>query len=124
MATTAAGPYTAGDFIIRPANQASAADLDAVSGSADAGCCSCQFFKTQGWFWAQASDEQRRAALREQTNCGDPTAGATTGLVASLADGGGAVGGVALEPRTAYPRLGGKPTVWRGRPEQDPDDPG
>ncbi len=124
MATTAAGPLRAESLIIRPANQASAADLDAVFGSADAGRCSCQFFKTRGWLWGQATDDQRRAALREQTNCGDPAAGRTTGLVAYLAGGHVPVGWVAVEPRTAYPRLRGKPTVWRGRPEEDPDDPG
>ena len=112
------------DLVIRPANQASAADLDTVFGSADVGRCRCQFFKTRGSLWAQATGEQRAAALREQTGCGDPEAAHTTGLVAYLADGHVPVGWVAVEPRTAYPRLLGKPTVWRGQPAEEPDDPG
>jgi GNAT superfamily N-acetyltransferase len=124
MATTATDALRAEDLIIRPASQASAADLDAVFGSADAGRCRCQFFKTRGWLWAQATDEQRRAALREQTGCDDPGADRTTGLVAYLAEAPVPVGWVAVEPRTAYPRLRGKPTVWRGRPGEEPDDPG
>ena len=124
MATSATDPLTAEDVIVRPANQASAADLDAIFASAVEGRCRCQFFKTRGRMEDQATDAQRRAALREQTNCGDPAAETTTGLVAYLADGDVPVGWVAVEPRAAYPRLRGKPTVWRGRPGQDPDDPG
>jgi GNAT superfamily N-acetyltransferase len=34
------------------------------------------------------------------------------------------VGWVAVEPRTAYPRLLGKPTVWKGRQGEDKGDDG
>jgi GNAT superfamily N-acetyltransferase len=129
-------PIEPDDLSIVPANQASWADLQAVFGTRDCGRCNCQRFKTRGWFWEQATDEQRRAQLRDQTNCDDPAATSTTGLVACLRDrdrerdrgergkGAGAtpVGWVAVEPRTEYPRLLGLPTVWKGRPGEDKKD--
>jgi GNAT superfamily N-acetyltransferase len=127
------------DLSIVPANSASWADLKAVFGERDSGRCNCQRFKTRGWFWDQATDEQRRASLRDQANCDDPGATSTTGLVAYLLDsdtsdtsdtsneGGEArdaipVGWVAVEPRTEYPRLLGLPTVWKGRKGEDKQD--
>ena len=118
---------------IRPANQVPWDDLKAVFGDRDSGRCNCQRFKTRGWFWEQATDEQRRAQLRDQANCGDPAATTTTGLVAYLHGSGEhendqnpeaatPVGWVAVEPRTEYPRLLGLPTVWKGRPDEDKDD--
>jgi GNAT superfamily N-acetyltransferase len=107
-----------------PANQATAADLTAIFGLADSGRCNCQRFKTRGWFWDQASDEQRRASLLEQANCGDPDATSTTGLVAYLNETKQPVGWVAVEPRTEYPRLRGLPTVWKGRPDEAKQDEG
>jgi GNAT superfamily N-acetyltransferase len=127
---------TADDLSIVPANHASWDDLHAVFGDRDSGRCNCQRFKTRGWFWEQATDEQRRARLREQANCDDPAATSTTGLVAYLRapgeraprenendqEPGTPVGWVAVEPRTEYPRLLGLPTVWKGRPDEDKDD--
>jgi GNAT superfamily N-acetyltransferase len=118
------------ELIIRPANQVPWADLQAVFGERDSGRCNCQRFKTRGWFWEQATDEQRRASLREQANCDDPAATSTTGLVAYLLARGERgergertpVGWVAVEPRTEYPRLLGLPTVWKGRPGEDKQD--
>ena len=131
------------DLMIIPANRATWADLTAIFGTVDSGRCNCQRFKTRGWFWDQATDEQRRARLREQVNCDDPDATSTTGLVAYLTDerhlpqgqspedlrseeargfAGVPVGWVAVEPRTEYPRLLGLPTVWRGRHEDKQDD--
>jgi GNAT superfamily N-acetyltransferase len=116
-------PIKADDLSIVPANHASADDLTAVFGTRDAGRCNCQRFKTRGWFWEQATDEQRRASLRDQANCGDPAATSTTGLVAFLKDPAATpVGWVAVEPRTEYPRLLGLPTVWKGRPDEDKRD--
>jgi GNAT superfamily N-acetyltransferase len=138
-------PIEPDDLSIVPANQASWEDLKAVFGTRDCGRCNCQRFKTRGWFWEQATDEQRRANLRDQTNCDDPQATSTTGLVAYLRapgerdrgerdrgerdrgeDGKGRdatpVGWVAVEPRTEYPRLLGLPTVWKGRPDEDKKD--
>ena len=126
------GPIAADDLSVMPANHASWADLRAVFGTGnDCGACNCQRFKTRGWFWAQATDEQRRAQLHDQANCDDPAATSTTGLVAYLRVPGEneldkpektPVGWVAVEPRTEYPRLQGLPTVWRGRTEEDKHD--
>jgi GNAT superfamily N-acetyltransferase len=118
------------DLSILPANQASWQDLKAVFGDRDSGRCNCQRFKTRGWFWEQATDEQRRASLRDHANCDDPEATSTTGLVAYLLDRDGGVeaqdaipvGWVAVEPRTEYPRLLGLPTVWKGRQGEDKQD--
>src|ERR1700730_584613 len=74
------------DLSILPANQACWPDLKAVFGDRDSGRCNCQRFKTRGWFWEQATDEQRRGPRREQANCDDPAATSTTGLLAYLRD--------------------------------------
>ena len=115
MTGTEAGPIDPADLTIVPANEATWADLTAIFGVSDSGRCNCQRFKTRGWFWDQATDDQRRAQLRDQANCDDPEATSTTGLVAYLARGRVPVGWVAVEPRTEYPRLLGLPTVWKGR---------
>jgi GNAT superfamily N-acetyltransferase len=127
MKVSGEGPVKPEDLTIVPANRATWADLYAIFGAADSGRCNCQWFKTRGWLWAQATDAQRRDQLREQTNCDDPDATSTTGLVAYLADDGDPtakvpVGWVAVEPRIEYPRLQGLPTVWRGRHEDKQDD--
>jgi GNAT superfamily N-acetyltransferase len=137
------GPVKAEDLTIIPASHATWADLTAIFGTIDSGRCNCQRFKTRGWFWDQATDEQRRDRLREQVNCDDPDAKSTTGLVAYLTGAshrpedqsaedlrseeargfpGVPAGWVAVEPRTEYPRLLGLPTVWRGRHEDKQDD--
>jgi GNAT superfamily N-acetyltransferase len=121
--TTQPGLIRPDMLTIVPGNQAAWGDLAAIFGVADAGRCSCQYFKSTRRDWNQTTDEQRRAQLREQTRCGDPDAASTTGLVAYLTEGGEPVGWVAVEPRTAYPRLLGRSTVWRGRNE-DADDSG
>jgi GNAT superfamily N-acetyltransferase len=120
MKISGEAPVKPEDVTVVPANRATWSDLTAVFGTVDSGRCNCQRFKTRGWFWAQATDEQRRARLREQVNCDDPDATSTTGLVAYLE--GVPVGWVAVEPRTEYPRLLGLPTVWRGRHEDKQDD--
>ena len=106
---------------IVPADQASAADLDAIFGvRGDAARCSCQWFKVPRREWDdRAPLEQRRGRLYEQTGCGDPAATATSGLVAYLGD--EPVGWCAVEPRTAYPALRTKRVPWAGR-DEDPDD--
>jgi hypothetical protein len=106
---TAAEPITAARLTIVPANQASWADLQAIFGVNDyTGRCSCQRYKSEAWIWSM-SDVVCRARLREQTNCDDPSASSTTGLVAYLGVAGLAgaerepVGWVAVEPRTEFP---------------------
>jgi GNAT superfamily N-acetyltransferase len=109
------------ELIIFPANQASWADLQAIFGTTDyPSRCYCQHFKTRDCHWSALTDEARHSRLREQTRCGDPGASSTSGLVAYLDE--EPVGWVAVEPRTAYPRLPRVRTVWSGRHEDKADD--
>jgi GNAT superfamily N-acetyltransferase len=119
--TTRPEPITAAQLTIVPANEASWADLQAVFGTADyPGMCYCQHFKTRDCHWSSLTGRERQDRLRAQTRCGKPQAPATTGLVAYL--GQEPVGWVAVEPRTAYPRLLRTRTVWSGRREDNTDD--
>jgi GNAT superfamily N-acetyltransferase len=114
-------PITPAQLGIIPANQASWADLRAVFGTADyPGMCYCQHYKTGDCHWSSLSGEERHRRLREQTRCDNPRARTTSGLVAYL--GQEPVGWVAVEPRTAYPRLPKVRTVWSGRQEDKTDD--
>ncbi len=114
-------PITPAQLSIIPANQASWADLQAVFGTADyPGMCYCQHYKTRDCHWSSLSGEERHRRLREQTRCDNPRARTTSGLVAYL--GQEPVGWVAVEPRTAYPRLPKVRTVWSGRQEDKTDD--
>jgi GNAT superfamily N-acetyltransferase len=118
--TATRGAVTAAELTIVPANEASWADLQAIFGmTGEPGKCYCQYFKTPHRDWRSVDDAGRRARLREQTNCDDPRAGSTTGLVAYL--GTEPAGWVAVEPRTAYPRLPWVRTVWSGRHEDKAD---
>ncbi|MFJ9781806.1 GNAT family N-acetyltransferase [Amycolatopsis sp. NPDC101161] len=109
------------DVTVVPANEASWDDLVAIFGTADyPGRCQCQRFKVAGWIWRDSTQEQRTAMLRGQTACGDRDA-ATSGLVAYVD--GEPAGWVAVEPRTAYPKLRGSRVPWTGRSE-DKDDTG
>lgn len=58
--------------------------------------------------------------LREQTGCGDPDAAYTSGLV--LYVDGEPAGWVAVEPRTAYPKLRTTRIPWTDRDEDKGDD--
>ena len=102
MKISGEGPVKPEDLTIVPANRAAWSDLFAIFGTVDPGRCNCQRFKTRGWFWEQATDEQRRASLRDQANCDDPAATSTTGLIAFLneknEDKATPVGWVAVEP--------------------------
>lgn len=118
--TTGDPTVTHGHLRIVPANEASSADLDAVFGTRDAGLCRCQRFKVVGWIWRDSTLEQRTTRLRDQTNCGDPGAPVTSGLVGYLDD--EPVGWVAVEPRTAYPKLRTNRIAWKGRDEDKDDD--
>jgi len=106
---------------IVPANEASWDDVVAVFGTRDYPArCHCQRFKVLGWFWRDSTPEERTEMLRAQTACDEPDAAATSGLVAYLD--GVPVGWVAVEPRTAYPKLRTMPIPWRGRDEDSGDD--
>jgi GNAT superfamily N-acetyltransferase len=105
---------------LRPANEASWDDLTAVFGRTDAGECQCQRYKVIGWIWRDSTLAQRTSMLRAQTACGRPNAHATSGLVAYVDD--EPAGWVAVEPRTAYPKLRTSRVPWSGRQEDKDDD--
>ncbi len=111
---------TIGEVSVVPANEASWADLAAIFGTTDAGHCQCQRFKVRGWIWRDSTHAGRTAMLREQTACGDPDATTTSGLVAYVD--GDPAGWVAVEPRTAYPKLRTSRVPWQGRSEDKDDD--
>jgi GNAT superfamily N-acetyltransferase len=114
-------PMLAGQLTILPANEATCSDLAAIFGTTDyPSRCQCQHFKVTGRLWRDSTQEQRTAMLREQTACGDPGAAATSGLVAYVD--GEPAGWVAVEPRTAYPRLRTARIPWSGRNEDQDDD--
>jgi GNAT superfamily N-acetyltransferase len=119
--TTTREPITAAQLTIVRANKASWADLQAIFGTADyPGQCYCQHFKTRDCHWSSMTDRERQNRLHEQTHCDNPRARTTAGLVAYLHK--EPVGWVAVEPRTAYPRLLRIRTVWSGRQEDTADD--
>jgi GNAT superfamily N-acetyltransferase len=108
---------------IVPANRAGCEDLEAVFGSRGiAATCQCQRFKLApresfGSFPAA----ERELRLRAQTNCGQPRATMTSGLVAYLGD--EPVGWCAVEPRPAYEGLLRVYRVpWDGRTEDKADE--
>ena len=104
-----------------PANEASWEDLQAVLGErGDAHGCQCQRYKMGNAHWSPEPAEVREQALREETECGQPDAETTSGLVAFLE--GEPVGWCNVEPRTAFPRLRTTRIPWPGR-EEDKDDP-
>jgi GNAT superfamily N-acetyltransferase len=122
----------ASDVTIVPANEASCGDLQAVFGTRGyAASCQCQRFKIRGRDWdlewtkpgpapTSFPVEERAHRLRTQTQCGHPESDTTSGLIAYLE--GEPVGWCAIEPRTAYLRLRGKPLVWAGRAEDKSDE--
>lgn len=120
MSSAKDGPVRADQLRIVPANEASWEDVCAVFGAADPARCCCQRFKVVGWLWSETTEDERRESLQSQTNCGKARARSTSGLVAYLGD--EAVGWVAVEPRTAYPRLERLRMVWKDRPAEDKAD--
>ncbi|MBA2388947.1 MAG: GNAT family N-acetyltransferase [Geodermatophilaceae bacterium] len=112
---------TTGGITVVPANEATWDDLAAIFGTADyPGRCQCQRFKVVGWIWHNSTQEERTAMLRGQTACGDGDAAATSGLVAYVDN--EPAGWVAVEPRTAYPKLRTSRVPWSGRDEDKGDD--
>ena len=110
-----------GAIDVRPANEASWADLQAVFGTRGYPAhCQCQRYKMRDREWRFGPVEDRAHRLREQTDCDHPDADRTSGLVAYLD--GEPVGWCAVEPRTAYMRLLRTPVPWSGRAEDKTDD--
>ena len=120
MTGVTTGPISAEQLRIVPANQASWDDLTAIFSADYAARCLCLRFKVPGWFWRDTSQDERAAALCAQTACGNPDAPATSGLVGYVED--EPVGWVAVEPRTAYPKLRTSRIPWAGRTEDKDDD--
>lgn len=104
-------------FTWLPAHRASVADVEAVSATGGARRCRCQALKVPGWIWRDTTQEERDAALVEQTACG--TDGPTSGLVGYVD--GEPAGWVAVEPRERYPRLWARKQPWM---RMDPEAPG
>jgi GNAT superfamily N-acetyltransferase len=113
-------PIPAEKPTIVPANEASWDDLVAIFGTTDAGRCQCQRFKVVGWIWRDSTQPERTARLRAQTACGNPSSAVTSGLVVYVD--GEPAGWVAVEPRTAYPKLRTLRVPWTGRNEDKDDD--
>lgn len=102
------------EFTWLPANRATTEDVDAVFATSGASRCRCQALKVPGWIWRDSTQEQRDAALLEQTACG--TAGPTSGLLGYVD--GQPAGWVAVEPRENYPRIWSRRQPWM---RMDPD---
>jgi GNAT superfamily N-acetyltransferase len=96
------------EFTWRPANEAGTTDVLAVFDGGGARRCRCQGLKVEGWIWRDSTQEQRDAALLEQTACG--TDGPTSGLIGYVD--GEAAGWVAVEPRENYPRIWSRKQPW------------
>jgi GNAT superfamily N-acetyltransferase len=111
-----------GAVTVRPANEASWEDLQAVFGTrGDAAYCQCQRFKLapKESFGSFPADE-RAFRLREQTNSGHREADSTTGLIAYLD--GEPAGWCGVESRANYSGLRRVFRVpWDGRNEDKTD---
>jgi GNAT superfamily N-acetyltransferase len=109
--------------MIVPAHEASCDDLQSVFGSRGAAAlCQCQRYKLRPReSFRSFPVEERARRLREQTECGTPGSGTTSGLVAYLGD--EPVGWCAVEPRASYEGLRRVFRVpWEGRSEDKGDD--
>lgn len=111
-----------GGIVIRPANRAACADLEAVFGRrGEAARCLCQRARLPYRRWHDMPVAERRARLTAQTACGRPEAAATSGLLAFLGD--EPAGWCAVGPRTDFLRYhqSQSATVWAGRSEDRAD---
>jgi GNAT superfamily N-acetyltransferase len=111
-----------GGISIVPANEASWEDLQATVGTmrCHGHRCYCQRFK-MGWndWRGGVSDEERAHRLREQTDCGHPGDGPTSGLVAYVD--GEPAGWCNIEPRPEFPYLPDARVVSKKRGEDRSD---
>jgi GNAT superfamily N-acetyltransferase len=112
---------------VRPANEASWEDLEAVFGTRGPGArCWCQRYRlSPGESFGGFPAEERAARLRDQTDCGNAGSGTTSGLVAYdvTRDPAEPVGWCAVAPRSSYDGLVRVFRVpWEGRDEDRADD--
>jgi len=110
-------------IVVVPANEASWEELRTIFGErGEASRCQCQRYKLRPKeSFASFPTEDRADRLRQQTDCGHPESGTTSGLVAYLD--GEPVGWCSVEPRTAYTGLLRNNRVpWVGRAEDKTDD--
>ena len=117
------GAATTREMAIVPASEAGCGDLQAVFGVRGAAAnCQCQRYKLRPReAFSKFPVEERAGRLREQTACGHPESGTTSGLVAYLD--GEPAGWCAVEPRSAYEGLARNNRVpWEGRSEDKSDD--
>ncbi len=107
---------------VLPANRAPWKDVELVVGRArcHAALCYCQRFKIAESAWRKTTDEERAQRLRDQTQCGHPESGTTSGLVAYVD--GEPAGWCSVEPRTAYPYIPDARILWKKRGEDKGDD--
>jgi GNAT superfamily N-acetyltransferase len=106
-----------------PADEAGCDDLQTVLGTRGQGArCQCQRYKLHPReSFGSFPVEERADRLRQQTDCGNPGSGTTSGLVAFLD--GEPAGWCAVEPRPEYAGLLRNNRVpWEGR-EEDKHDP-
>lgn len=114
----------AAEIRVVPANEVSCRDLMAVFGQRGpaAGCYCQRYSLAPGEAFSKFPRQERAERLRAQTNCGNPQAIRTSGLVAYLGD--EPVGWCAVEPRPAFfGLLRVYRLPWEGRDEDrnDPD---
>lgn len=108
---------------VHAANAATWEDLAEVFGTrGPASRCWCQRYRLPpGEAFTHVPDEERAARLRDQTDCGNPGSGTTTGVVAYDDD--EPVGWAAVAPRSSYAGLVRVHRVpWEGRDEDRTDD--
>lgn len=111
-----------GALTVVPANQALCEHLQVIFGTRGTGhVCQCQRYKLHPReSFGSFPVEERAFRLREQTDCGHPDSGTTSGLVAYLD--GEPVGWCAVEPRPEYIGLLRVFRVpWDGRDEDKTD---
>lgn len=117
-------PMRAAESPIRavPANEVSCDDVQTVFGTrGQASRCQCQRYKlSPRESFASFPAEERAHRLRQQTDCGHPASGTTSGLIAYLdAE---PAGWCAVEPRLAYQGLlRNNRTPWTERAEDKLD---
>ncbi len=106
---------------VLPANRVPWKDVELVVGKArcHAALCYCQRFKIAEPVWRETTNEERAYRLRDQTQCGHPESGTTSGLLAYLD--GEPAGWCSIEQRTAYPYIPDARILWEERGEDKGD---